>query len=47
MRVLEEWSPVVVVVLFRLVLPGVTVTRTAAAAAAAATDDATTPPNVA
>lgn len=46
MRVLEEWSPVVVVVLFRLVLPGVTVTRTAAAAAAA-TDNATTPPNVA
>lgn len=45
MRVLEEWSPVVVVVLFRLVLPGVTVTRTAAAAAAA-TDNATTPPNV-
>lgn len=44
MRVLEEWSPVVVVVLFRLVLPGVTVTRTAAAAAA--TDNATTPPNV-
>lgn len=46
MRVLEEWSPVVVVVLFRLVLPGVTVTRTAAAGAAA-TDNATTPPNVA